>query len=95
MNYTFAEALAVKVAIEREQDILSKQLNSYPKGPMGLTPEAIRLSPEFRALRMKYDRVTKKLIAFNRPFMKQFKKEYRAWVDAQRAAKFANLQKDA
>jgi len=90
-TFTFEEALSVQ---ERISDILAKAdaaveafAAPYGKGPMGLTPEACRTNPEYRALKAKADAMFKEFRYFNQIFNAAFKKEYRAHVMARREAK--------
>lgn len=48
------------------------------KGPMGLTPEHIRLSPAYRRLKMQYDKAANELKTYATWYVKQFKKELQA-----------------
>src|SRR4051812_48645006 len=64
--------------IQDRLDAASKTLKAIPEvgsGPMGLTPDHVRLRPEYRAAKQAYEMVWAELRAFNAVFVKQFKKE--------------------
>ncbi len=83
----YQTALNSKIDLELRQDIASKRLNAFPKGNMGLTPDHIRLSSDYQSARQNYASITKELQKFNQFFVKAFKKEYRATIEQNRAAK--------
>jgi hypothetical protein len=47
-------------------------------GPMGLTPDAVRLSPEYRAAKQRYQRAHLDLRSFNADFVKRYADELTA-----------------
>ncbi len=58
-------------------------------GQMGLTPDHIKATTEFRQARAKSESIKRIERAFNQVCSKRFKKEIRAYIDARRAAKMA------
>ena len=79
MNY--AEAKQLKAQLEGNLDVASKALRAIPgigSGPMGLTPDAVKNSPEYRAASAAYDVAFAALRNFNGQFVKAFKAEYAA-----------------
>lgn len=94
--HTFKDAQKYRDEFYANADDASKKLNalanSAPKGPMGLTAEHIRLSPEYRALSAEYDRWNKAVRQVNSHINKHFKKEHRAEIDARRAEKWAGYE---
>lgn len=58
-------------------DELSDRLNSYPKGEMGLTPDHIKNSEEFKTLNASFKREFNKLREINGLGTRLFKKEIR------------------
>ncbi len=88
-SVTYAEAKAIADDRNHEVDAASAALQSYPRGPMGLPPEEVRLSPAYQAARARYAAAFARLRAFNGPFVKRFTREIRADIDAKRAAKLA------
>lgn len=74
----FGDAKAQKARLEAEVSQLGATLNQFPKGGlMGMTPENIRTSPEYRSAKANYDRAFQKLRDFNQTYVKQFKSEIR------------------
>ncbi|MDT8992775.1 hypothetical protein RQP54_18020 [Curvibacter sp. APW13] len=57
---------------------LNDFLAKHPKGPMGLTPDAVKKLPEYIELKAAYDRAAQALRAFNTVYPKRFAKEIRA-----------------
>lgn len=96
LDVEIAEALARRPAYEAakaEKTLLDKEvtaaeltLKTFPRAPNGLVPENVRLSPEYRVARTRFQRAFAALRAFNEVFMKKFAKEDRAERDARRAA---------
>jgi len=75
---SFQEALDVQKEFNAQVDRMSAILNDkYPeKGPMGLTPEHIRLSREYQADKAAFDNSFKYLRSINGFLNKHYKKEY-------------------
>jgi hypothetical protein len=61
-------------------------------GPMGLTPDHVRRSPEYQAARRAYDAAHHALGQLNGKWCKHFAPELRAEREARRAAKLAALE---
>lgn len=74
----FKAATARRDALESEAQKHSQTLQGFPKGNMGMTPEHVKNSPEFREARTNYDRAHSQLRDFNSGYVKQFKNEIRA-----------------
>lgn len=51
--------------LEAEVRAAGAALKSFPKGAMGLTPDAVKASPEWKAAKNRYDRAFAALRAFN------------------------------
>ena len=73
MNYE--EAKLHKQELERISDINGNKLNSFEKGEMGLTPDHIKVLPEFQIAKREFDKSFAELRKFNEYFVKTFKKE--------------------
>ena len=58
---------------------------TFPRGPMGLTPDPVKAMPEYRAACAAYDKAFAALRDYNGKFTKAFKAEYAA----ERAQKYA------
>ena len=57
--------LAAKAAAEADVRAASDALKKFPRGPMGLTPDHVKFSPEFRAAKLRYDAAFARLRAVN------------------------------
>ena len=62
-------------------------MNAYPKGPMGLTPDHIKATPEWQANRQAAKAAFQALRNHNAQMSKYFKKEMKADRDARRASR--------
>ena len=80
----FQSALAHKLRLEQAYSDASKAMQDFPKGEMGLTPDTVRASVEFRAAKSRLDSAFSALKAFNSQFLKRFKREYRAFLHSKR-----------
>jgi hypothetical protein len=76
MNYAQAKAVQAQIAAVVER--LGAVLRQFPKGPMGLPPEVVRTSAEYREAKLAYDRAFRALRKFNGAFVKEFANEIRA-----------------
>lgn len=61
--------------IDAEVDRLSAILKKFPKGPMGLTPDSVKATSEYRKAKGEFDRAFKAMQNFNRAFTKTWAKE--------------------
>lgn len=82
LNYcvrmSYVEAKAQRDMLKREVDLASAALRVFPRGKMGLTPDAVKATPEYRASKSRYQEAFARLRAFNAVFVKTFAKEIRA-----------------
>ena len=83
---TYLEAKTTRDAIEADVSRLSAVLQSFPTGPMGLTPDATKASPEYRAAKVAFDAAFERSRRFNGLFVKAFADEIRAERLSRRAA---------
>lgn len=74
----FEEAKAELALIENEMAAAGAVMRTFPSGAMGLPPESVRLSPEYRAAKARTDKAFARLRAFNAVYVKKFAKELRA-----------------
>jgi len=88
LNLTYLEAKAKSDALWNASSASSKVMGAFPKGAMGLTLDATRATPEWKAAKQIADRDFAALRDFNVMFTQQFKKE-RA---AAQAARFAQVK---
>lgn len=80
-NAIFNKAKARYNELEDAADAASKRLRAIPgisSGPMGLTPDAVKVTPEFRKARADYDAAAKTLKTYAAWYVKTFKKEITA-----------------
>lgn len=75
---TFADAKAIRDRLYLEASTAGAVLKSFPKGPMGLTPDAVKVSTEFRAAKARYAAAFGTLRAVNAMMTKRYAKELRA-----------------
>lgn len=74
----FEAAKTEQAAIEKEVDAASETLRAFPRGPMGLVPDAVKATPEYRAANARFQRAFARQREFNTVFTKRFAKELRA-----------------
>jgi hypothetical protein len=58
-------------------DEKSEAMKRFPKGEMGLTPDEVKESLEFKTARKAYQNAFNDVINFNTMFLREFKKELR------------------
>lgn len=76
--FTYEAAKARIAEIEANVKAASAALQAFPRGPNGLTPDAVKFSPEFKAARHAYEVAADQLRGANESFVRQFRKEIRA-----------------
>lgn len=69
-----ARADTLNAAVKAAGDVL----RAYPTGPMGLTPDDVRATPQWKANKLAYDRAFAALRTFNQSFTKTFARQIRA-----------------
>lgn len=85
MNYSQAKQYRDK--LDSIASKYSDALQKYPRGPMGLTPDSVKQSPEFRRDKLAYSKAHDELRRFNGLFIKHF----RAEIAADRRSKYAGM----
>lgn len=78
MNYTEAKEISNKLNDDLNNYSLILNTKYTEKGPMGLTPDHIKASPEYKADKLNCTIAFNALRSFNKSFVKVFKKEIRA-----------------
>lgn len=84
-DYTFALAQHDKIesayldAVAAHRDACGTE-----RGPMGLTPDHVKASPEWKATRTTMDRLQRNMVDFNRGFLKLYKTEWKATLQSRR-----------
>jgi hypothetical protein len=90
---TFVQAKMIADRLYDEYGAAGKALadfaDPFGKGPMGLTPDFVRAMPEYRPLKNEVDLKFNALRNFNAVYVKKFKKEISADIQARREAKLA------
>lgn len=89
---TYEEAKKIRDGIEHEVSRFSIALKSFPRGPMGLTPDTVKASAEWKNAKQGYDATYRKLQNFNSILSKHFDKEIKADRDARRKLKPASIK---
>lgn len=86
----FSLALSMKKTLERRADEASSELNKLRAGaelgPMGLTPDHIKQSPEWRTATIKFLGYRGALQKYNQAFLRVHKKQYRQYISENRGA---------
>lgn len=85
---TFQEAKERKIHLESAccvADIALKSIDGVGTGAMGLTPDSVRNSPEYKAAREAFSQSFARLRAFNAFFVKAFKTELKEERNTKRA----------
>jgi hypothetical protein len=80
MHRTNSDWAMLKIALWDEHARASDALRAVPgigSGPMGMTPDAVKASPEYRAAKLAYERAHAELRAFNAALRKAFPKRKR------------------
>lgn len=72
-DYASAKAHADK--LNEEMTKASDRLQAFPSGAMGLTPDSVRSTPEFKKAKADFDKAFAACRAFNAVYVKKFKKE--------------------
>jgi hypothetical protein len=75
MSLSFAKAKATHDRLNAEVVRTEEVLKTFPTCAMGLTPDAVKFSPEFRNAKQAFNAAFARLRAFNAVFTKTFAKE--------------------
>lgn len=87
----FIAAKARRDALERDHRAAAfalKAVDGIGSGRLGLTPDSVKMTPEYRAARAAYDRAFAELRSFNATFVRTFKAE----LAAERRARVAEKE---
>lgn len=74
----FEQAKVEEARVEKEMDEAQAAISAFPRGPTGLTPDAVKATPAWQAAKRRVDKAFAQLRAFNAVFVKRFAKELRA-----------------
>jgi hypothetical protein len=78
---TYEAAKAIKAELEARVTIASAAIRSVKgagSGAMGLTPDAVKFSPEYQAAKRAYDKAHDDMRKFNATFLRLYGREYQA-----------------
>lgn len=84
---SYENDLTKKLELEKVLVSASEELSKFPKNEIGLTPDEIKFSPEYKKAKSKVDAAFQNLRKFNGPFVKKYKKEIIKTRNEKRAAK--------
>ena len=86
MDYQTAKAYQQQLEqVEKAASDKLNAINGIGTGPLGLTPDSVKSTPEYQQASKEYSAAFQALRNFNGWFTKQFKKEYAADRKARRA----------
>ena len=75
MNLTYEQAKARAELLDAESKAAGKILSAFPKGPMGMTPDAVKASKEYIAAKASFDVAFAAQRKFNGWYAVAFKQE--------------------
>jgi hypothetical protein len=81
---TFEEAKSYKQKLEEINNRHSAHLNTFERNALGMTPDHIRATSEWKQAKFEFDQSFTELRKFNAHYVKKFKKE----IQADRRMKF-------
>ena len=84
-DYTYEQGKIIAANIMRDVDKWDEALQRFPRGEMGLIPDEIKNSDEYRTAKAQYDYYFSKLRIFNAGFTKRYKREMMAERKGKRA----------
>lgn len=76
--YTYKQYVIIRNNLRKALEKWSEVLQSFPKGAMGLVPDAVRATPEYKTAKTAYDSSFHTLRVLNGKYVKQYKKELAA-----------------
>lgn len=91
MGAPYIIARAVKLQLESDMAAAGRAWNAIPgvgSGAIGLTPDSVKQSPEYRRARLAYDAAARAVRDYNRAFMREHGRQYCADLRRERAAAY-------
>ena len=85
MKLTFEQICEARETLNVVAKVYSDKLQAFPRGPMGLTPDHIKATDEWKTAYYGYQETMKKLRKIGTYINKNFKKEQRELVRKRRA----------
>jgi hypothetical protein len=82
----FAAARVTAEQLDEAMHVANEALQKFPKGPLGLTPDAVKRSPEWLTASRNFTFAFQALRRFNRTYTKTFAEELRHERQIQRAS---------
>jgi len=86
MKASFEEMIKVKTELESVAQAASKKLQSFPRGEMGLTPDSVKATAEWKLAHNAYQLANDKVRGFNHRFIASYGKQWREHLHAKRFA---------
>jgi predicted nuclease with TOPRIM domain len=83
----FEACISQKERLDKALNEASEALNKYPKGNMGLTPDHVKFSEEYRKDKSKFNKLFKAVQSINRYLNKHHKKQFREYQEKNRFKK--------
>jgi hypothetical protein len=74
----FRDAIKRRTTIEEALESLGARLKTYPRNNVGLTPDSVKFSPEYREIKSAHDREFARLRAVNSFLLKTYPAEMKA-----------------
>lgn len=84
---TYDQAKAHQDSLYSLLNAKDSALQAFPKGEMGLTPDSVKASREFKLAKVEYEAVFQAVRKFNAHFTRQYRKD----IQAERMAKYAKV----
>lgn len=75
---TFEQANELKKQLDAAVNAYSEALRAFPKGDMGLTPDSVKASLEFKETKAQFQAAFERLRKFNLYYLRTFKAELKA-----------------
>jgi hypothetical protein len=78
MKLEYAEAKQIRDVLDADLRRTSAELQKFPKGTTGLTPDDVKATPEYQAAKHAAETAFARLRRFNTKFVRAFKSELKA-----------------
>ena len=83
----FKLALESRDYLESIMERMSLRLKRFPSGPLGLTPDEVKATPEWQTAKREFDSIMREFRDFNQGFIKHHKHAWREELDRRRSAR--------
>lgn len=88
---TFEQYKDTRDMLQMKIDEVSAELHKFPRGMMGLVPDDVRVSDEYREKKIRYQSLFNSLRDLNGKYVKIYKKE----LAAERSSRMRELKSNA